>query len=206
MGRVTYAEQNHNNKLEDFEWDYLWWEHTEKEDACRVLYVGDSISFGTYPRANTCAEGRILFHNLATSKAVDNPFLLELLRLYANQPGEYQAVLFNSGLHGWHLEDTTEYLENYEKVMQGLKEIFPKSQIVVLTSTRVADKERSVRVQKRNESVKKVADKLGLSIIDLHAISEQCSDLQSDDGVHFTEEGYVCFAKYIIEQIEKMIT
>lgn len=104
-----------------------------------------------------------MFHNLATSKAIDNLFLLQMLQLYANQPGEYQVILFNSGLHGWHLEDTTEYQEHYEKVMQGLKEIFPKSQIVVLTSTRVEDKERNVRVQKRNESVKKVVDKLGLS-------------------------------------------
>lgn len=202
MNRVTYEIESNENKLEEYEWDYLWWEQTQKQDAVRALYVGDSISFGTFPKANSFAASKMLFHNLATSKSIDNPFLIQMLQLYANQPGEYQVVLFNNGLHGWHIEDEVEYQAHYEKTMKELQSIFPHSKIVIVTTTSVADKERNARVQKRNESAKRVADKMGFQVIDLHAISEQYKTLQSDDGVHFTEEGYMAFAQYIVKQIE----
>ena len=36
------------------------------------------------------------------------------VKLFAQQESRRDAVVFNNGLHGWHLDDSTEYAEHYE--------------------------------------------------------------------------------------------
>lgn len=202
MNGFTYEKEDNSRQLETYEWDNLWWEHTECEGIPRILYVGDSISCGTRPQLNACAEGKFLFHGLGTSKALDNPFLVQTIKLFAAQPGRYEMLLFSNGLHGWHLEDETEYVRYYAETAAALKEIFSGAKVVILTTTCVSDEERNVRVQKRNEGAKRVAKEMGLDVIDLYAISEKCLDLKAEDGIHFTEQGYRKLAEYILEQIK----
>ena len=49
----TYESKTPSLALETFEWDNVWYEHTEDVVAKRFLYIGDSISVGTRGWINT---------------------------------------------------------------------------------------------------------------------------------------------------------
>ena len=94
-----------------------------------MFYIGDSISRCTRNLVTSVSGGAILCDGLATSKALDNPFLQDLIKLNARQlPGE-DAVLINNGLYGWHLEDETDYPENYDCLLCFLERCFPGTPI-----------------------------------------------------------------------------
>ena len=144
----------------------------------------------------------MLCDGFGTSKAVDNPFFADSVRIFAKQQGERRVILFNNGLHGFHLT-VEEYTEGYEKLISFLRREFEKTPLVLLLSTHVADSERDAEVCRRNEAVLALAEKHGLSVIDLYAVSLAHADLLSPDGVHFTPEGYACFAGAILEGLKK---
>lgn len=104
MSVFTYQTENHN-KYEGFEWDNAWLDHINDKEAKRVLYIGDSISCGLRSVATALSEEQIRFDGFGTSKSLDNPYFKESIRLFAGQQGKRDVVLFNNGLHGWHLED-----------------------------------------------------------------------------------------------------
>ena len=198
MGQYTYEFESKNTELETYEWDNVWWEQTSRNDVLRVLYIGDSISCGIRRIATSCSEDRILFDGFGTSKAVDNPFLFDSIRIFAKQQKYRDAVLFNSGLHGWHLDDDTQYRYCYEKMIKLLLDEFKDTPIVIVLTTSVSNTEREKRVKRRNEVAAKIADKYGLPIIDLYSISAEFSEFRTNDGVHFNADGYKKFAEQII--------
>ena len=188
-------------QYETYEWDNTWIEHADKPHRKRVLYIGDSISCGTRHIATGMTEGRILFDGFGTSKALDNPYFADMLRLFATQEGRRNAVLFNNGLHGFHLDDKTEYREHYEKMVQCLTETFHGTPIFLLLTTHVADEAQNQRVILRNWAVLDIAAKYSLPVIDLYAVSSAMPD-QLTDGVHFTQTGYRTLAQTIIDALE----
>lgn len=197
MSQYTYEFENKNTELETYEWDNVWWEQANRNNISRVLYIGDSISCATRRIATSCSEGKILFDGFGTSKALDNPFLFDSIRMFAKQQRYRQAVLFNNGLHGWHLDDK-QYAYCYEKTVRFLLDEFKDTPIFIVLTTSVSDTEREQRVKRRNEVAAKTADKYGLSIIDLYSISAEFFELRANDGVHFNADGYKKFAEQII--------
>jgi lysophospholipase L1-like esterase len=148
----------------------------------------------------------ILFDGFGTSKAVDNPYFVPSLRLFAEQEGERRAVLFNNGLHGWHLEDQSDYARAYEDVLVQLLEEFKGTPVMLLLSTPVADTERDRRVQVRNEVVLALAKKYCLPVIDLYSVTKARAELLSPDGVHFLPEGYRLLAEAIVERVKEQLS
>jgi len=120
MDGFTYEFEKRCERLETYEWDNVWWEQADKEKADRVLYIGDSISCGTRRVATKTSEHTLLFDGFGTSKAVDNPFFTGALHMFAQQQRERRVVLFNNGLHGWHLDDEIEYAEGYQLLAEEL--------------------------------------------------------------------------------------
>ena len=47
MSSYTYEFENRKTPLETYEWDNVWFEHTENDTDDRVVYIGDSISCAT---------------------------------------------------------------------------------------------------------------------------------------------------------------
>ena len=186
---------------ETYEWDSTWIEHADKPDRKRVLYIGDSISCGTRHIATGLTDCKILFDGFGTSKALDNPYFEDMLRLFAAQEGRRDAVLFNNGLHGFHLEDETEYRTHYEKMVQFLIAEFRGTPVFILLTTRVADEAQNRQVILRNRAARKIAEKYNLPTIDLYAVSAAMPDLLTD-GVHFTQEGYQTLASAILASLE----
>ena len=95
----TYQAESIVSPLETYEWDNTWLERITEKNKKRVLYIGDSISCGIRRFATDAAGGEILFDGFGTSKAIDNPFYFDSIRLFAAQEGERSAVLFNNGLN-----------------------------------------------------------------------------------------------------------
>ena len=201
MENFTYEKDDRKTVLEKYEWDNLWIESTDDNESNRVLYIGDSISCGTRNIATMQTQKEILFDGFASSKAVDNPFLKESISLFISQLPKLEMILFNSGLHGWHLEDTSEYAKYYEEIVIYLLEKYSKVPMFLVLTTYIRDEARIERVKARNSAVLKIADKYQLPVIDLYTVTEKNKELLSKDGVHFTPEGYEIIAKEIISVI-----
>ena len=203
MTDFTYSFQDRKERLEKYEWDNVWWECADDNDTPRVLYIGDSISCGTRRFATEVAENAILFDGVGTSKAVDNPFFPELIKSFANQQGHRKAILFNNGLHGWHLGDETEFKDCYEKLLKFLLEEFKGTPIFLVLTSSVTDESRNNRVIARNKVTKELAEKYSLEVIDFYAITNGCSHFT--DGVHLTNEGYYKLANEVVNAVKKVV-
>ena len=191
--------------LETYEWDNTWIEKSNETNAKRVLYIGDSISCGTRTALNAILDGKILFDGFGTSKALDNPYFFPGLSLFARQESSRNAVIFNNGLHGWHL-DEEEYSRLYNEFLDKLINEFSDTLIIPVLTTFVTNQSYyNDRVIKRNAIVKELADSKKLPIVDLYTASEKNRHLQSADGVHFTESGYTVLANEVLRELKGLI-
>lgn len=204
MSNDTYETGAVCTPLETFEWDDAWIEQANDREKPRVLYIGDSISRGTRRVATFRSGERIYFDGFATSKAVDNPYFAPALSVFAKQQARREAVVFNNGLHGWHLKDDTEYKEHYERMVQYLLEEFSDTPIALVLTTYVNSEVRYDRVIARNKAATEIAEKYGLAVIDLYTVSKDHADLLTPDNVHFTQAGYELLADALIAGVTNL--
>lgn len=204
MGEFTYQRETNGFKLENWEWDNTWIAQPNDSEKKRIFYIGDSISCGTRGKFGDVSGGRYTCDGFGTSKGLDNPFFYDSLRLFAAQLNGFECVLFNNGLHGWHLTPD-EYESYYEKMVEFLVSEFKGVPVYVVLTTSTRDDEKSEKsgVCERNERAIRVAKKHGLKTIDLYSVSIENKALRSDDGVHFSDEGYKKFAECIFREISK---
>ncbi|MBQ3226513.1 MAG: hypothetical protein IJB48_05590 [Clostridia bacterium] len=201
MSDFTYESIDRNVPLETYEWDNIWIEHADEPDRTRVLYIGDSISVNNKRPATLYTDSKILFDNYGTSKALDNPYFAETIHLVAKQEGQRSAVLFNNGLHGFHLDDDSKYRTYYEKMIQFLLEEFPKTPIFLVLTTHLGNEEREQRVIKRNAVAKELAKEYDLFVIDLYSVSCAHADLLSKDRVHYEKAGDEKMAEALVNAL-----
>lgn len=192
--------------LETYEWDQTWIEHTEDRVSPRVLYIGDSVSIPTREKLNGLFGGRIRVDGFASSKAADHPFFAESIRLFtAQQAAPYRVVLFNNGLHGWHLDDETAYPLHYERMVSALRALFPQAALFLLLTTPVADPAQNARVRSRNLAAARTAKARGLETVDLYHADPALPSFLSADGVHFTDGGYGILAKTVADTLQQAL-
>ena len=110
-------------------------------------------------------------------------------------------MLFNNGLHGFHLNDSL-FERYYRKMIVYLKESFRNIPIMVVLSTTVGDTERRACIIRRNAIAQKIANENGLDVIDLFEASERMAELQTADLVHFNEEGFHALAKIVVDAVK----
>ena len=188
---------------ETYEWDDIWYERTHDADKKRVLYVGDSISRGVRSSLNRLGEGEILFDNAAGSKALDDPNYDKLMELViAQEPKRPDLILFNNGLHGFHLgtEEYENLLEEKLKLIVSLSGVKPA---VVLTTAVKDAKRNESTVIPRNAAAKRVARRLGLAVIDLFGFTEDMPRI--GDGVHFEPADQPKLAGFILEKVKELL-
>lgn len=195
----------HTPEFETYEWDNLWIHQTGDESTPRVLYIGDSISQMTRTQATQASENKLLFDGFASSKALDNPYFCDSVALFAKQEKYRNAIIFNNGLHGWHLDDKTQYPLFYEKTVEFLLKEFKDIPLFLVLTTSVTSEETEKRVRERNEAVKSIAQKYALPIIDLHSVSLEYSHFRKDDGIHYMPDGYKRFAERIVYDLRELI-
>jgi len=205
MKEITYENQNNKNRYETYEWDNTWIEHANDTNIKRVLYIGDSISCGIRRIATELTNDEILFDGLGTSKGIDNPCFKNTIRLFALQQPDRKAVIFNNGLHGWHLDDETEYKACYEEMIKFILSEFPATPLAVVSTTAVLNTGQNNRVRARNKVANEIAEKYSLPVIDLYRLSAENIELLSEDGVHFQPEGYEILAAEIVRICREII-
>ncbi len=205
MSEFTYQEKPTESKLETYEWDNTWWEKTADTEHTRVLYIGDSISCGTRRFGNMNANGEILFDGFGTSKAIDNPFFKESVLLFARQQAHREVILFNNGLHGFHI-GKEEYAKLYADFVDFLKENFPGTPIVLVLTTDVRERpETTKKVEERNEAVIEIAKEKSVFTADLCTVSREIKSMHTD-AFHFTDEGYGVLADSLIKTIKEVLS
>ncbi len=204
MSDFTYESNNTAVELETYEWDNVWWEQAPKQGVTRVLYIGDSISCAIRRKATAVSNNELLFDGFGTSKAVDNPYFLSSVSSFAKQQRERKIIIFNNGLHGWHLTED-EYAEHYKKILVCLIKTYTDSVVSIILTTAITDKKRNERVNARNEKVKQIAKELNLPIIDLNKVSLDNISLIGNDGVHFTDKGYDVMAEFLVNEVRKLV-
>lgn len=200
MSDFTYENVDKIIPLETYEWDNVWIQRTDDKKSPRVLYIGDSISCALRVFGNGVTKEEILIDSFGTSKAIDNPYYWDALRLFSLQEGHRDVVLFNNGLHGWHLDDETEYAEAYESFVRFLLDEFKGTPVILLLTTHVASPERDRRVVARNDAVVRIAEKYGLPTVDLYSVTN-AEGMVGADGVHLTPEGYKLLAKAVVDAV-----
>ncbi|MBE6947426.1 MAG: SGNH/GDSL hydrolase family protein [Ruminococcaceae bacterium] len=199
MSEFIYETNTISKILEDYEWDNVWWEQTNNETAKRILYIGDSISCGTRRLVTSLSKSEILCDGFGTSKALDNPHFKPSLELFMKQQSKCDAILFNNGLHGWHLSDE-EYEKYYDEMLLFLRKA-EKPIFIVLTTDVVMNQSHNEIVKARNEIAKGLARKYHFPVIDLHTVASNNAEYHDPDGVHFNAKGYELLAKCILESI-----
>lgn len=205
MSDLTYEAKDRSTKYETYEWDNTWLVRADKPEAARILYIGDSISIGIRRSFTAQVEGKVEFDQFATSRGLDNPFYCDVLTPFIKQESRRDAVFFNNGLHGWHLNDDSEYGEYYENMLSYLKRMIPDTPIIPVLTTRLKDEQRNERVRARNKTVCEIAERLGLPVVDLYSVSEKNAVLLDADGVHFKPEGYTVLAAEVIASLKKSV-
>lgn len=204
MSEFTFETGNRTHKYETYEWDNTWIDHPN-DGGARILYIGDSISCGIRHGATEQAGGKMVFDLFGTSRAVDNPYFKDALRVFAYQEGRRDAIIFNNGLHGWHLDDETDFKKYYEDMIRFLCGEFAGTPLAVVLSTYIKKEEDVKRVMARNKAVCEIAQAYNIPVIDLFSVSRSIKELLNDDGVHFTAEGYMILAKKIVESAFDLI-
>lgn len=194
----TYMSGEYDFPLEKKEWTQVWLDEAMDAYTPRILLIGDSIFNGIIHNIIHMLDGTLLFDSFCSSKAVDNQFLMEELDIFMKQQKHRKLIIFNNGLHGWHLDDETDYAKGYENIVARLKQKFPDVPIVISLTTFIKDDHFS-RVVVRNKVAKEVAAKYKCPILDLFTESKKYENLMIDDGIHFQDVGYQKLCNYIME-------
>lgn len=201
MNDFTYETNDRTATYETYEWDNMWIEHVNDNCRKRAAYIGDSISCGTRRIATARTNEKILFDGFGTSKALDNPFFKDSLHTFFKQLPNIDTVLFNNGLHGWHLNDDNEYPALYEDMIRFLLNEIHEAKLFILLTTAVVKNDDDNRVQLRNVKAREIAKKYSISIIDLYDVTHKNLSEISSDGVHPTNALYEKIADEIIKNI-----
>ena len=188
---------------ESIVWDDTWIHWLDQPAATRALYIGDSISRGVRVVGNGMFGTKLFFDTFSTSKSLDNPYFFPTLKMFADQQPHREAVLFNNGLHGWHLTEE-EYGELYDAFVDELIREYGHDKIyLVLTTYSASEHYPNNRVIARNEIALRIAKEKNLKVIDLYTVSEANKE-HLLDGVHFDDIGYTALANALADAIKEL--
>lgn len=209
---------NDTPHLEHYEWCHIWHDNTnltpEQEEASkRLLFIGDSITNGSFPKCRGFLREEytacpLNLDYLITSKGIDNPDILKEID-YVFSHCKYDYIHFNNGLHGWRFPIET-YESCYEEVIRHILAVYPPEKLGLMTVTPLTvngDTKtfRNENVDARNVVVKRLAEKYGLDVDDLYSVVMGKSEIRTEDGFHYTDEGYVLLGRAMADFILKHI-
>ncbi len=212
MENFTYEDKKPAEQvLETYEWDNIWWEHASDTTQKRALIIGDSISCGYRGRVNALLAGEIYVDGFGSSKAVDNPYFERSLALCVEQSG-CSLMLFNNGLHGWHLS-AEEYETHYRELVKALVERYPDKKLVLMLTTPMRkngnlsepDEERNRLIGARNAAARRVAKEFHLDVLDLYEVLADKDGSLWMDPCHLCADGYEMLAKLVTDCIRENI-
>lgn len=186
-------------KLEQYERENVEYEDFEVD----VAFIGDSLTDGYdlakyYPQYLTANRGI----GGDTTFGVEERLQVSLFDL------KPKVVVMLIGANNM---DTM--LQNYESILQSLKENLPESKIVLCSLTAMGGEHWGRKNQLaayNNVSIKLLAQKYGYTYVDLYSALYDVSigevyEGYTVDGGHFTHEGYTVVTAQITPVLEKLL-
>lgn len=172
-----------------------------------IYLIGDSIRLGydSYVRANLAERAQVYW---SQDNARFVQYTIRYIQKWAVEdcvPESMDIVHWNNGL--WdiaHMRDgemlcsLEEYTAGLRRVIRLLRAVFPHAKILFATSTCVVEERinpgflrRNADIERYNAAAKTVMAEYDIPVDDLYPVSLGIdSALRTEDGVHFTEEGY----------------
>ncbi|MBM4040560.1 MAG: SGNH/GDSL hydrolase family protein [Planctomycetes bacterium] len=196
---------------------------TDDPKLPRVLLIGDSISIGYTVPVRALLRGKANVHRPLTNCGPTTTALKELDKWLGE--GKWDVIHFNWGLHdlkymnefgdlvavekGTQQVPVEQYEKNLDELVQRLKKTGAK---LIWAATTPVPKGAQGRVPgdevKYNEAAKRVMDRHGVAINDLHAFAAQFTGykaIQMEKNVHFMRTGSVELAKQVAAHILKAL-
>ena len=179
-------------------------------DCRAVLLIGDSISIGYTLPVRERLAGKANVHRIPENGGPTTNGLARLDAWLGTQ--RWDVIHFNWGLHDLKIMDNgqqqvplPDYERNLDQLVQRLKQT--GARLVWASTTPVPEGKlktprRPEDVPQYNEAARKVMEKHGVPINDLHAfVLPQLSRIQITNNVHFTREGSAVLAQPVAEAI-----
>ncbi len=194
------------DRFESIEWTNTWFEYQTQTEKKRILFIGDSIVNGAKEKLRKLLDDEYYTDFICSSRSIDGELYKKETYMYASYC-KYDVIFFNNGLHGGHM-DTDTYEKNCEEVIKELSLMQKDAKILLGLSTPVTNGEKkdeykpfNDKVIERNEAIKRISKKLGLTLIDNYTLLDKNLEVKLNDGYHYTEEGSEIFAKNIVKYL-----
>ena len=199
---------------EKTEWCDLWWGNEADITKTRVLFIGNSISRGYFPYVTEMLHDFANCDRYSSSRSITDPALLEETKI-AMAKYNHAIIVFNNGLHGWHLSGS-EYEYGLRKYVKFLKSHKAKDcKLIYALITPVSSGETGVKldlkkngiVQERNQIAEKIMKENNIDIIDLYELMEPELEKYSIEkgNVHYNGDGYKRIANSVGKEVIKQI-
>jgi lysophospholipase L1-like esterase len=197
-------------RRERIEWCDIWVPEANSDKLPRVLLVGDSITKGYYGSVDSELKGQAAVARLATSAFLTDPaFLMQLDCLLDSY--DFDVIHFNNGLHGWGYSEQ-EYGDALPVIIQHLRDKEPGATLILANSTPLRDRadlsklrDSNSRVLERNRLLAGVASSQAIPVNDLYSLVADKSELYSQDGTHFNNEGRALQGKQVAAAVAKAL-
>lgn len=189
-----FATSDHYSHFEKYEWCNTWWENANDIALPRVLLIGDSIAVGYHPSVKETLAGQANADLFASSRAIDAPaFKLEIAHMLALNI--YRVIHFNNGLHGWHVP-LERYRSEADAIVAQIRAAQPQAKLILATTTPISGQIMSTNsgwdmqtIQDRNRVVSEIAAQNDFPVNGLYSLMFGREKVQSEDGVHYLDEG-----------------
>ena len=172
-------------------------------DLPLVLLIGDSITVRYSAEVGTALKDKAYVSLLGSSKAADDPALLDEIKLVLRQ-NVYSVIHFNFGLHG-----SAECLRaGLPELIATLKRHAPNAKLIWGTTTPCQKKDDApdTDVIEKNRVAAEHIAKAGIAVDDLYTlVAKHPTKLWDGVGVHYTAEGTAIQSKQVARTIMPLL-
>lgn len=202
----TEESQDENTSVDDTELQILKYTDFPQDFIDKIVIVGDSIasgfnSFDRLPQSQVLATGSVGARNIHEFPFTVNDKSMDILdALSIKQP---QYIFMSMGMNDINLSSSDAYIENYNKNIDDILSICPKSTIIVMGITPViyySDFTSNDTIDTYNEALKVMTkehrengQKVYYINASMYLKDEQNglkSEFSSGDGIHLSSSAY----------------
>jgi len=184
---------------------------SEREKLPQVLLLGDSISLGYEQGVRELLDGRAIVHH-PPENCQSTTYGLEKIDEWLRE-GDWDVIHFNWGIwdaHRLEYDQLRTTPEQYEKNLRELTARLKRSGAKLIWASTTPMKTVHAEgiwvegsdIPLRNEIARRVMDENEIPIDDLYVgMMSQLDRFLSDDGCHFTPEGYASLAQAVAANV-----
>ena len=195
-----YAPAATSRVREMTEWSTTYSYRSTETGLPRVLLIGDSICNAYQGRVRELLGGRVNVDFWASSKCVTDPdYFRELDLMLSARP--LDMVTFNNGLHSLST-DRYEWDAAYRSAVAFIRAKLPEAKLALVLSTPLKDEKLTAVSASLNETVRRLAEEVGLDAVDLFAPMDALDREEFwTDTYHFKPAAIEMQAKVISETL-----